>query len=280
MEQMQQKDEGSLSIHAVPQKEVEQACFHALGLITRNCEYLEQHLAHTGADAESCQAVADIGSATARLDRTINEVMVLLEYLRADGLPQLAPMDLCELLQQITAQADMIQEQLKVELKLDCGGWTSCRVMGDWNDAELLLLHLLSNALHACSAGGKVRILLRRSENFWQLTVEDNGCGLPESGREAWIENRRCFLGGAKLGLLLCHECCRRMGWGLREESAPEKGTQAVVTIPLCSDRAAEYASELRNDTELQKANQQYQLRAMLVRELRTMPERGSTDEL
>ena len=51
MEQMQQKDEGSLSIHAVPQKEVEQACFHALGLITRNCEYLEQHLAHTGADA-------------------------------------------------------------------------------------------------------------------------------------------------------------------------------------------------------------------------------------
>ena len=70
------------------------------------------------------------------------------------------------------------------------------------------------------------------------------------------------------------------MGWGLREESAPEKGTQAVVTIPLCSDRAAEYASELRNDTELQKANQQYQLRAMLVRELRTMPERGSTDEL
>ena len=82
MEQMQQKDEGSLSIHAVPQKEVEQACFHALGLITRNCEYLEQHLAHTGADAESCQAVADIGSATARLDRTINEVMVLLEYLR------------------------------------------------------------------------------------------------------------------------------------------------------------------------------------------------------
>ena len=65
MEQMQQKDEGSLSIHAVPQKGVEQACFHALGLITRNCEYLEQHLAHTGADAESCQAVADIGAATA-----------------------------------------------------------------------------------------------------------------------------------------------------------------------------------------------------------------------
>lgn len=204
----------------------------------------------------------------------------LLEYLRTEELPQLSPMDLCELLQQIAAQADMIQEQLKVELKLECGGWTSCRVMGDRNDAELLLLHLLSNALHACSAGGKVRILLRRSESFWQLTVEDDGCGLPESSREAWIENRRCFLGSAKVGLLLCHECCRRMGWGLRVESAPEKRTQAVVTIPLCTDRSAEYTPELHSDTELQKSNRQYQLRAMLVRELRTMPERGSADEL
>ena len=280
MEQMQQKEEGSLKVQTIPQKELEQACFHALGLITRNCEYLEQHLAHTGADAESCQAVADIGAATARLDRTVNEIMALLEYLRTEELPQLSPMDLCELLQQIAAQADMIQEQLKVELKLECGGWTSCRVMGDRNDAELLLLHLLSNALHACSAGGKVRILLRRSESFWQLTVEDNGCGLPESSREAWIENRRCFLGSAKVGLLLCHECCRRMGWGLRVESAPEKRTQAVVTIPLCTDRSAEYTPELHSDTELQKSNRQYHLRAMLVRELRTMPERGSADEL
>ena len=140
MEQMQQKDEGSLSIHAVPQKEVEQACFHALGLITRNCEYLEQHLAHTGADAESCQAVADIGSATARLDRTINEVMVLLEYLRADGLPQLAPMDLCELLQQITAQADMIQAQVNrpscVETTAMGAAYLAGMAVGYWKDQE------------------------------------------------------------------------------------------------------------------------------------------------
>ena len=105
MEQMQQKEEGSLKVQ-IPQKELEQACFHALGLITRNCEYLEQHLAHTGADAESCQAVADIGAATARLDRTVNEIMALLEYLRTEELPQLSPMKfpLMRLLQVILLQ--------------------------------------------------------------------------------------------------------------------------------------------------------------------------------
>ena len=280
MDQMQQKDVGALDIRAVPQRDVEQACFHALGLIGRNCEYLEQHLAHTGADRDSCQAVEDIGAAAARLDRTVNEVMTLLEYLRAEELPQLHPMDLCGLLQQVTAQADMIQAQLKVELELDCGGWTTCRVMGDRSDAELLLLHLLSNALRACSAGGKVQILLRRSESFWQMTVLDNGCGLPDSSEAAWLENRRYFLGGAKLGLLLSRECCRRMGWGLQVEHAPEKGTQAVVTIPLSAERVLEHAPGLHSSNDLLQQERQYQLRAMLVRELRTMPERGDPDEL
>ena len=83
------------------------------------------------------------------------------------------------------------------------------------------------------------------------------------------------------LGLLLCRECCRRMGWGLRVERAPEKGTQAVVTIPLCTDRIMEPTVELHTGGDTAQAQQhQYQLRNMLVRELRTMPERGDPDEL
>ena len=281
MEQEWQNDAGALTAQAIPQKDVEQACFHALGLVGRNCEYLEQHLARVGADEQTRQAVNDISAAAARLDRTMNEVMTLLDFLRAEEPPQLSPLDLCQMLQQIAAQADMVQEQLNVELTLDYGGLTSCRVMADCSDAELLCLHLLSNALRACGAGGKVQLTLRRCESFWKLTVLDDGCGLPETSREAWLENRRCFLGGAGLGLLLCRECCRRMGWGLRVERAPEKGTQAVVTIPLCTDRITEPTVELHTGGDTAQAQQhQYQLRNMLVRELRTMPERGDPDEL
>lgn len=281
MEQEWQNDAGALTAQAIPQKDVEQACFHALGLVGRNCEYLEQHLARVGADEQTRQAVNDISAAAARLDRTMNEVMTLLDFLRAEEPPQLSPLDLCQMLQQIAAQADMVQEQLDVELTLDYGGLTSCRVMADCSDAELLCLHLLSNALRACGTGGKVQLTLRRCESFWQLTVLDNGCGLPETSREAWLENRRCFLGGAGLGLLLCRECCRRMGWGLRVERAPEKGTQAVVTIPLCTDRITEPTVELHTGGDTAQAQQhQYQLRNMLVRELRTMPERGGMEDL
>lgn len=82
MEQMRQNEAGALTAQAIPQKDVEQACFHALGLIGRNCEYLDQHLAHVGADQQTRQAVNDISAASARLDRTVNEVMSLLDFLR------------------------------------------------------------------------------------------------------------------------------------------------------------------------------------------------------
>ena len=279
MEQAQQNTAQELTAQAIPQQAVEDACFHSLGLIGRNCEYLEQHLARVGADAQSLQAVSDISAATAKLERTINELLSALEFLRAGQPPKLYPLDLCELLQQVAAQADMVRAQLGVTLELDYGGWTACRVLADRDDVELLCLHLLSNALRACREGGTVRILLRRSETMWQLTVRDNGCGLPEGSQDAWLENRRSFLGGAQLGLLLCRECCRRMGWGLSVECAPEKGTQAVVTVPLYTDDGRAPEVELHAGADLASEQHQYQLRAMLVRELRTMPERGDPDE-
>lgn len=280
MEQEWQNDTGALTAQAIPQKDVEQACFHALGLVGRNCEYLEQHLARVGADEQTRQAVNDISAAAARLDRTMNEVMTLLDFLRAEEPPQLSPLDLCQMLQQIAAQADMVQEQLDVELTLDYGGLTSCRVMADCSDAELLCLHLLSNALHASREGGSVCIALRRTESGWQLTVTDDGCGLPGEDVQAALENRRSFLGGAQLGLLLCRECCRRMDWSLQLEPAPEKGTQAVVSIPLYTGESRPDGTvELRTSSETEQEQRKYHLRAMLVREMRTMPERGDPED-
>lgn len=55
--------------------------------------------------------------------------MSLLDFLRTEEDPRLYPLDLCQLLQQVAAQADMVQAQLGVELTLDYGGWTACRVM-------------------------------------------------------------------------------------------------------------------------------------------------------
>ena len=277
---MEQQRTETRSITAEQQKRVEEICFHALALIGRNCEYLEQHFDRTGVDELARQAVADISNAAMQLDRTLSGAMTLLDFLREDTKPQLYPIDLCELLQQVAAQSDMIQAQLGVGIRLDYGGCTACCVMADRRDAELLCLHLLSNALRASREGGSVCIALHRTESGWQLTVTDDGCGLPGEDAQAALENRRSFLGGAQLGLLLCRECCRRMDWNLQLEPAPAKGTRAVVSIPLYTgETRPDGTVELRTDTETEQAQRKYHLRAMLVREMRTMPERGDPEE-
>ena len=274
----QQRTERRL-ITAEQQKRIEENCFRSLALIGRNCEYLEQHFGRTGADEPTRQAVADINTAAIQLDRTLSEAITLLEFLREDTKPQLYPIDLCELLRQVEAQADMIRAQIGVNIRLDYGG-TVCCVMADHRDAELLCLHLLSNALHASREGGSVSIALYSTQTGWQLTVTDDGCGLPGKDVQAALENHRSFLGGAQLGLLLCQECCRRMGWSLQLEPAPEKGTQAVVSIPLYAGESHPNGTvELHTDTEIEREQRRYHLRAMLVREMRIMPERGDPEE-
>ena len=84
-----------------------------------------------------------------------------------------------------------------------------------------LCLHLLSNALRASREGGSICIALRRTESDWQMTVTDDGCGLPGEDVQAAQENRRTFLGGAQLGLLLCRGCCCWVDWSLHHEPAP-----------------------------------------------------------
>ena len=206
--------------------------------------------------------MADIDTAAMQLERTLSEAITLLEFLHEDTKPQLYPIDLCELLQQVAAQSDMIRAQLGVDIRLDYGGCTACCVMADRRDAELLCLHLLSNALRASREGGSICIALRRTESDWQLTVTDDGCGLPGEDVQAALENRRSFLGGAQLGLLLCRECCRRMDWSLQLEPAPEKGTQAVVSIPLYTGESRPDGTvELRTSSETEQEQRKYHLR-------------------
>ena len=256
-----------------PRREFESVCFHAIGLVDQNREYLQMHLRESG-DAPTRQALADMELQTARLERTLSEMMDLMA-LEEDPVPSRRGFDLCSVLRQAASLREEMARQAKVHLTVSCEPDT-CPVLGSPEEAELMVFHLLSNALRACGTGGKVQLTLRRCENFWKLTVLDDGCGLPETSREAWLENRRCFLGGAGLGLLLCRECCRRMGWDLQVEQR----ARAVVTIPLCDEPMPEPTVELRSDCSPVRTQQQYQLRNMLVRELRTMPERGGTEDL
>lgn len=173
----------------------------------------------------------DMGQESIRLERTLREMMGLLEVEMNDK-PPMKPVDLCWILMEAAQIAPEIEKQLGIRLIVDHSPFRRCYVKADAQEAEQLLFHLLSNALRAVSPGGQIKIRLTRDDEDLYLIVEDDGCGLPTG--ENWMENRRRFLGGVQAGLLLCRRYCAHMGWVLSLTPRDAgSGTRAEVRIPL-----------------------------------------------
>lgn len=184
-----------------PRKQFESVLLHSLRIMDQNREYLQMHLARTG-DERTRQALEDMGQESIRLERTLREMMGLLEVEMNDK-PSMKPVDLCWILMEAAQMAPEIEKQLGIRLIVDHSPFRRCYVKADAQEAEQLY-----------------------------LIVEDDGCGLPTG--ENWMENRRRFLGGVQAGLLLCRRYCAHMGWVLSLTPRDAgSGTRAEVRIPL-----------------------------------------------
>ena len=99
---------------ASPQEEFGDVCFHALGIIDQNREYLQMHLL-ASADLPTRQALSDIQIESARLDRTVRNAITLYQ-LENEELSELQPLDLCGLLEKAGRLAPDIQRSLEITL--------------------------------------------------------------------------------------------------------------------------------------------------------------------
>ena len=165
-----------------PQKQLETAFLHSLRLLEQNREYLQMHLQPLK-DARAAQALEDMEQEAARLERTFRELM---ELSAPEKPVQKRPVDLCRLLAQLEGLRGEIDAQSSTKLTVDCGGLEQCLVWGDREMAEQICFHLLSNALRAAAPGGNIQVCLRQTGQDIRLTIEDDGCGLPEG--ESWPE--------------------------------------------------------------------------------------------
>lgn len=156
-----------------PRKQFESVLLHSLRIMDQNREYLQMHLARTG-DERTRQALEDMGQESIRLERTLREMMGLLEVEMNDK-PPMKPVDLCWILMEAAQIAPEIEKQLGIRLTVDHSPFRRCYVKADAQEAEQLLFHLLSNALRAVSPGGQIKIRLTRDDEDLYLIVEDDG---------------------------------------------------------------------------------------------------------
>lgn len=98
-----------------------------------------------------------------------------------------------------------------------------------------ILYNLITNSVDACKSGGEiwVRASLRRSEQLFELSVQDNGPGMsPEvlaRCTELFFSTKAM---GSGIGLALCHRVLEEAGGSLLIESEPGRGTRVTARAP------------------------------------------------
>ena len=110
--------------------------------------------------------------------------------------------------------------------------------VSDRGKLQQIFINLVNNAFAAMKDGGQLEIRSRLASDGRSLVtaVSDNGCGIPQENIEKIFEpffTTKSGSGGTGLGLSITYGLVKEIGGTIDIESAVEKGTTFVITLPL-----------------------------------------------
>ena len=148
------------------------------------------------------------------------------------------PLRLNELAHQVTVLTKGLRNYRDRHVVLDFAAGESLDVVGNQVELKQVLLNLTVNALEAVPDSGEVRITGHRSDDWVELSVQDNGRGMTAETLEQIFEpfftaKRGAGEPGTGLGLSITHAIVENHGGRIRAESAgPGRGSRFVVRMP------------------------------------------------
>lgn len=203
--------------------------------------YLEL-LRHYGDDlarAERDEFLDIVCQQVTRVGRLVDELLDL-SRLRAGRFDlSLQEFDAAETCRQALRAISEVARANDRTLELTCP--TSLPVYGDPLRLEQILTNLVSNAIKYAGDSRAVRVRAgRRGDDLIEISVEDDGPGIPAADRERVFEpfyqtqtTKSSDHSGAGLGLYLSRQLARRMGGDITASESPAGGARLTVVLPV-----------------------------------------------
>ncbi len=173
-------------------------------------------------------AAMELSADVAEMEQMVDEY---LAFTRGEGTEQAVPVDLPALLEDIveTAQRNGNDVTLETKGRLDVtlrpSGFRRC------------LTNLIANAARF---GTRVRLQARTRTNFVEITVDDDGPGVPADRREVVFrpffrldDDRNRGIGGAGLGLTIARDIVRSHGGDIQLADSPMGGLRVLIRLPV-----------------------------------------------
>lgn len=173
----------------------------------------------------------------ARLGQLTGRIMSLSRLQAADGLTEVMPLSLDEViassLEAHTVQAD------SAAVELARGGDRGVWVRGDAQILVEAIGNLLANAIAYSPKGSRVGIGVKADGEVVEIAVTDQGIGIAEEDRERIFERfyradeaRSRRTGGTGLGLSIVKHATQRHGGEVRLWSRPGRGSTFTIRLP------------------------------------------------
>jgi signal transduction histidine kinase len=160
----------------------------------------------------------------------------LLSFAR-DGGGQIAPLDVAGLLNGVS---ELLQQSVGAGIALAITPPTTpVSVVGNRDQMEMALLNLALNARDAMGGGGRLDIAAQRLGDFVEISVTDNGPGIPDAVRdrlfEPFVTTKPAGV-GTGLGLAQVSTTIAQAGGTVRIESPRHGGASFVLSLPVAAD--------------------------------------------
>jgi two-component system osmolarity sensor histidine kinase EnvZ len=156
-----------------------------------------------------------------------------LAFARGEGGEEASLTDLSELVRDAAWAAGRAKSAAQVSVTAPAHVPVSVKRAG----LRRVLANLLDNAL---KHGSEVAVRLTQDERLVEITVEDNGPGIPEPRREEAFrpfhrldEGRNLQSGGSGLGLAIARDIARAHGGDIILSQSPLGGLKATVRLPV-----------------------------------------------
>jgi PAS domain S-box-containing protein len=134
----------------------------------------------------------------------------------------------------VAPQADAKQQRLTL-----CAAETGLVVVADREKLRQVMLNLLSNAIRHSPPGSTITISAERRDALVEISVADNGPGIPEAHHEAIFEpfvqvgrSLKNPTEGVGLGLAISRDLARGMGGDLTVRSVAGEGATFTLVLP------------------------------------------------
>ena len=223
---------------------------------------LKTPIASVGLLAEALDQAADepeqvrrfanrLTTESGRLARLTQEIIELSRLQAQDALAQPQLLDVDAIVAAAVDQSRVVADADQIAIIL--GKESGAEVYGDEQLLIVAVQNLVANAVHYSPEGSRVGVGVRRHEGVVEITVTDQGVGIPEVDLDRVFERffrvdqaRSRHTGGTGLGLSIVKHVVQNHGGDIRVWSQPGSGSTFTIRLPEATHLAQATAGDTK----------------------------------